>query len=677
MDRSLKWRTISLILITIVSICILLPSFLPRGTLPSVLTEQWPMKWLFSNRMSWGLDLQGGVHLVYSIDLDKAVDDRASETKRDLEARFADEGTKGTVRTPAQPLGAVTVNLADGTKTAEVRKQIESDFGDTVTFLTCPPTEAANSVCFRVSSSYADGVKKAALTNAVTTIRERINEKGVAEPNVVEKGDDIIVELPGLDKEMIEETKGIIARTAKLEMKVVDDCTVYTPSGCTAANSTHDGSPYMTQLYRHLKPDRKDNSTEPEALRLDIKAMVDQWRPDEGGATHTDYYLYAPDRMERVPVEWAKKHTACLTKDTVPGADGLIECNVTGRQIIERYLFGDKLLKYVGLAEKDPKFKVPDDRQIGFEVIDPQPGATEQRTFWRTYFLERAVRLTGSAISNAMGSYDPNTNRPIVLLDFNRYGGRIFGDVTAAIVGMKFATILDDKVKSAPIINGAIRGGRASITMGGSDPITQERERDDLVAVLKTGSLPAPLREESASEVGPSLGLDAIEKTRFSFMLGIALVFLIMVAIYKWSGFIAVFAVTIFIVLTLAVMSLFGATLTLPGIAAIVLSVGMVVDGNILIYERIRDELLLGKSVRGAIDLGFSRAFSAILDGQLTTAAAGFVLLNYGSGPIKGFAVMLLVGCFTMIFVNMWVTRILFDWVVARKKNATMQTLSI
>jgi preprotein translocase subunit SecD len=212
--------------------------------------------------------------------------------------------------------------------------------------------------------------------------------------------------------------------------------------------------------------------------------------------------------------------------------------------------------------------------------------------------------------------------------------------------------------------------------MGGGNADVQERERDELVAVLKTGSLPAPLREESASKVGPSLGMDAIAKTRLAFILGIVLVICIMVGIYRWSGMIAVFAVVFHIVVTLAVMALFGATLTLPGIAAIVLSIGMEVDGNILIYERIREELLQGKSVRGAIDLGFSRAFTAILDGQLTTAAAGWVLLQYGSGPIKGFAVMLLVGVFTTVTTNIWVTRILFDWVVTRKKGQ-LQTLSI
>ena len=669
MDRSLKWRTAALVIITLLCVGIVLPSFIPRENFPS-----WYNR-IFSSKMSMGLDLQGGLHLVYSIDLDKAVDDRASELKRDIESRFTEDNIKGTVRTPAVPLGAVTVTLEDGTKLAEVKNTIIKDYGDTIATIECPAAEK-NALCFRVSSKFAETIKKAALTNAVSTIRERINEKGVAEPNVVEKGDEIIVELPGLDKEMIDETKGIIARTAKLEMKVVDDCTVYTPSGCTAANSTHEGSPYMKKLYAHVGSDRKGNPTDPEALKLDIKAEIDQWRPDEGGASHTDYYLLAPDRKEWVPLAWAKKN--CTLEKDPEIKDGKVECNVTGRKIIERYVFGDKELNYPGLIAQDPSFKVPDDRQLGFEMLDPQRTAKDQRVFWRTYFLERAVKLTGSAISNAMGNYDPNTNRPIVLLDFNRYGGRIFGDVTAQIVGMKFATILDDKVKSAPIINGAIRGGRASITMGGSDANAQEQERDDLVAVLKTGSLPAPLREESASEVGPSLGMDAIQKTQLSFIIGIALVILIMVGIYKWSGMIAVFAVVFHIVLTLAVMALFGATLTLPGIAAIVLSIGMEVDGNILIYERIREELLAGKSVRGAIDLGFSRAFSAILDGQLTTAAAGWVLLNYGSGPIKGFAVMLLVGVFTTVSTNIWVTRIFFDWAVYRhQKKGTMYTLSI
>jgi preprotein translocase subunit SecD len=678
MDRSLKWRTLALIGMVLFCVATLAPSVVSRDSLPTF----WPFNKLFGSQISLGLDLQGGKHIVYNIDLDKAVDDKASEIKRDLEARLSDDKIKGSVKTPATPLGAVTVTLDDVGQAPALKSKINSDYNDrehTIDWLPCPKNDEGKidgTLCMVVSSDYADGIKKTALTNAVSTIRDRINEKGVAEPSVVEKGDDIIVELPGDPKsQAIVETEELIARTAKLEMKIVDDCTDPPPTGCVSTG-THTGSRYMQNLFRVVGSDHKGNPTDPEAQRLDIKAEVDQWRPEDGGGTHTDYYLLAYDREEAVPVAWAQKHSK-LTKDSKIVGDK-VTVSISGHEIIDRYIFGDKDLGYPGLVGgKDGKqFKVPDDHQLAYEKIQPAPDAKDKRIGWRTYYLERAVRLTGSGISNASGAYDPNTNRPVVQLEFNRFGGRIFGDVTSAIVGMKFANILDDKVISAPIINGAIRGGHAQITMGGSDARQMERERDALVAGLKTGSLPAPLREASHSDVGPTLGRDAIDKTKMSFAIGIALVVLIMVGVYRWSGWIAVFAVVFHILMTLAVMALFGATLTLPGIAAIVLSIGMEVDGNILIYERIRDELNLGKSVRGAIDLGFSRAFSAILDGQLTTAAAGWVLLQYGSGPIKGFAVMLLVGVFTTLTTNIWVTRILFDWNVARKKGQLV-TISI
>jgi preprotein translocase subunit SecD len=684
MDRSLKWRTVVLIGLVLFCVATLAPSYTSRGTLPT-----W-FRYFFDKQISLGLDLQGGKHIVYNIDLEEAVEDKASDITRDIQLRLADDKTPGTVK-PGNIIGSVNVHLDDATKLVELKSKIQSDYNDkekVISWRDCDPPDA-KAVCFAVSQDYADGIKKNALTNAVATIRDRINEKGVAEPSVVEKDEDIIVELPGDPKsQAIIDTEELIARTAKLEMKVIDDCFKPPAIGCTTEGN-HIGSEYMKNLFSHVgSAPKTGDATDPAANKLGIKGEIDQWHPDEGGANHTDYYLLAYDHSELVPLTWAKKHGK-LTKDTdiswswldifkVPGMQigDKVSAKITGRETIERYVFGDPDLHYKGLAEIDPSFKVPDDHQLGFEENEPTPDAKDKRTMWRTYYLEKAVRLTGSGISNAMGTYDPNTNRPIVLLDFNRSGGRIFGDVTAQIVGMKFATILDDKVKSAPTINSAIRGGRASITMGGSDPVRMEKERDDLVAVLKTGSLPAPLREASHSDVGPTLGRDAIDKTRMSFELGIVLVILIMVGVYRWSGWIAVFAVVFHIIMTLAVMAMFGATLTLPGIAAIVLSIGMEVDGNILIYERIRDELNLGKSVRGAIDLGFSRAFSAILDGQLTTAAAGWVLLQYGSGPIKGFAVMLLVGVFTTLTTNIWVTRILFDWNVARKKGHLV-TISI
>ena len=646
MDRSLKWRTLALLALVVLCVCVLLPTV--RG-------GQLPGWFPFHKTINLGLDLQGGSHIVYSIDLDKAIDDRASEIKNDLDTQFADEKIEATVNTPSAPVGAVTVTPKDPTKRAEIAARIPKLFdADNLSSITCPAA-TPGSICYRVATKYADTMKKAALANAVTTIRDRIDENGVAEPSVVQKGDEIIVELPGLDAERKTRTRDDISRAAKLEFKVVAE-----------------NHPYMLKLYQHVgsvKDGKEYKSTDPEAQRIELLAEVDQWKPDNGGALRTDYYLLARTRPMSVPFERAVS-IDCVRKNEISKAvNGMVECpRVEGRTIIRWYI--------EDLAKADPAFVVPDNFQLAYEQIDPTADATDKRVMWRSYLLERAIRLTGTSISNASGSYQPDTGRPIVLIDFNRYGSRVFGDLTAEIAGRKLATILDDKVKSAPIINGAIRGGRASITMGGSDPTVQEKERDGLVNVLKTGSLPAPLREETVSDVGPTLGRDAIDKTKLSFGLGILLVICIMVGVYRWSGWIAVFAVVFHNLLTLAVMATFGATLTLPGIAAIVLSIGMTVDGNILIYERIRDELLLGKSVRGAVDLGFSRAFSAILDGQATTAAAGWVLLQYGSGPIKGFAVLLLVGVFTTVTTNIWVTRVFFDWYIARKKGQ-LATISI
>ncbi len=214
-----------------------------------------------------------------------------------------------------------------------------------------------------------------------------------------------------------------------------------------------DGSTYMKQVFTHA-----DRARDPE-----VAGEVDQWM-DEAGAKHLDFYLVAHDH------------------DTV-----------TGRRSIERYL-GD-------LAAQDPAFKIPADRQIGFERDEPPAEAKDRRPYWRTYYLDRTVQLTGAAIASAQRASDPNTNRPLVLLAFNRAGGQLFGELTARIAGKKLATILDDRIRSAPIINGAIRGGRASIMMGGSDPTSQERERDELYNVLKTGALPAPMVEVSSSIV--------------------------------------------------------------------------------------------------------------------------------------------------------------------------------
>jgi preprotein translocase subunit SecD len=644
MDRSLRWRSIALLVIVGFCVLSLVPSFVDDDDLPNWYTE------LFDRKMQLGLDLQGGLYIVYSIDLDKALEDKSSEIKRDVEAFLDSEKIEGSAAAPGR--GAVTVRVADPEQRETTRKWLASAYSGVIADRPCAEGQT-NAICIRVSSDYADSIKRSALAQAVETIRSRIDEKGIAEPSVITKGDDIIVELPGLDAKNISRIKDIIARAAKLEFKkVIDD-------------SLDERDHFMQGLYRHVRGGTHSKTgrvfkADPQAAAAGILADTDGWRHDESGRYFEDYYLFAHDRTEAISLDEAKE-IGCWRDDLEVNAEGMVYCKITGRHAIERYL------KALGAA--NPELRIPEDREIGYEPVTPPSDADDKRPFWRSYYLDRAVRLTGSTITNAVTIWDPQTNRPEVLVEFNRSGTRVFGDLTSEAVGHKMAIILDGKVASAPVIQTSITGGRSNITMGGGSADEQQREADALVSVLKTGSLPAPLREESSAELGPTLGRDAIQKTQLSFAIGVLLVIAIMFGVYKWSGLVANVIVILNVVLMLAVMSIFGATLTLPGIAAVVLTVGMTVDGNILIYERIRDELRGGKSVKGAVDIGFARAFSAILDGQLTTAAAGWVLLQYGSGPIQGFATMLLVGIGTTLFVNTFCTRLFFDWYLVKNKG--------
>ncbi len=630
MDRKLKWRIFWMGVLMVMAVGSLVPSLVDSKQLP---------RWFpFESKVQLGLDLQGGLQIVYSIDLDKAVDDKASDIKRDLDGSFLEDKIEAEVRTPLTPVGAVTIAAKDQATLDTIRKKYLKDYDGVVDKRDCPAMETGAVMCYRVSSDYADKIKESALQQAIETVRKRVAQNGIAEPSIVQKGDDIIVELPGLDDERIGEVKDIIRRTAKLEFKMVDD-----------------GSEYMKELAEAVVRDRKEMG---DALKVDFDQ--DGWAHRESNKTFSDTYLWAEDEKRSMTVADAKER-GCYEAD-MKEFQGNVECTIFGREIIETYL--------ADLFARKPELKPDDNHQLGFELetIRGEGGKKTQR--WRTYYLHRTVELGGSSVSRANTMFNQTTGMPEVLVTFNRYGGRRFGQMTSKNIGKKMAIILDDEVRSAPVIQAAITGGSSNITMGGGGNAQEvQKEADKLVAVLRTGSLPAPLQEESESMLGPTLGRDAVDKAKFSFILGSILVVLLMVYIYRMSGIISILALVMNLLLMMAVLSAFGAELTLPGIAALVLTVGMAVDANIIIYERIREELRAGKSVRGAVDAGFDRGFAAILDGQLTTAAAGYVLFNYGSGPIQGFATMLLIGIVCTLFTAYWCTRRFFEMYVSRGRT--------
>ena len=265
--------------------------------------------------------------------------------------------------------------------------------------------------------------------------------------------------------------------------------------------------------------------------------------------------------------------------------------------------------------------------------------------------------LTGDQLADANVRINSRFNEPYVAIDFNAVGAKRFDQITAANVGKRMAIVLDGTVYSAPVIRERIAGGSAQI----SGSFTSQ-EATDLAIVLRAGSLPAPVKILENRTVGPSLGQDSIDKGIKSILIGGLLVIIAMAAYYQLSGIVAVVALVLNLVFISAMLSMFGATLTLPGLAGIVLTVGMAVDANVLIFERIREELRLGKAPKIALETGYGKAFLTIIDANVTTLLAALVLFQFGTGPVRGFAVTLSIGIIASLFTAIFVSRLIFDF---------------
>jgi preprotein translocase subunit SecD len=294
-------------------------------------------------------------------------------------------------------------------------------------------------------------------------------------------------------------------------------------------------------------------------------------------------------------------------------------------------------------------------------AAQPLPGAPKD------YTLEKKVLMTGSAVADARVRPGTQLEGPYVELVLSDRGAREFEAITGENVGRNLAIVLDGKVFSAPVIREKIPGGRASIT--GNFDIKEAR---DLAIVLRAGALPAPIKIVEERTVGPSLGRDSIRQGVLSLLVGGTLVVLFMMYYYRGAGVLADAALLLNVLFMLAILAAFNATLTLPGIAGIVLTMGMAVDANVLINERIREELRAGKTPRAALEAGYDRAWAAIRDSNITTLVSGLILFQFGSGPVKGFAVTLCVGIVTTVFTAVFATRIYYDWKLSRRQLVTI-----
>jgi len=309
---------------------------------------------------------------------------------------------------------------------------------------------------------------------------------------------------------------------------------------------------------------------------------------------------------------------------------------------------------------------LPPGSQILYQVKEDP---LTRRTSKTPFLIKKRSLLSGAYLTDARVQIDSQYNEPYVGIDFNRKGARIFERITAANVKKRLAIVLDNKVYSAPVIQEKISGGSARITGNFST-----EDARDLAIVLRAGALPAPVNIIEERTVGPSLGSDSINKGLISMCIGGVLVVLFMIIYYKTSGLIADFALILNILLIAGGLAGFQATLTLPGIAGIILTIGMAVDANVLIFERIREEMGLGKTPRAAVDAGYARATLTILDANVTTLIAALVLFQFGTGPVKGFAVTLSLGVIASLFTALVLTRAIFDYLLINRK---VKTLSI
>jgi preprotein translocase subunit SecD len=467
---------------------------------------------------------------------------------------------------------------------------------------------------------------------ALTVLRKRIDEFGVEEPLVQKVGDNrIVVELAGITDPG--RAKAIVQRSAFLEFKITDE-----------TGSLEKALPAMDRTLRNLGVKGEPGVEKPSAVQQ----------------------LLGGDTTHKAGRDSAAKDTAAVLGGVL---GGLIQPSgpgaVPGEYMVPETAFPrvDSLLNIPAVARQLPRGIT-----LRWSAAPASVGVQPVRFL---YALDEKNIVTGSNLVDAKAQLDPLTNGPIVTFELDRAGGRKFGEETGKHVGDYMAILLDGRVQGRPPVIQSRIGRNGQITLGGK----ALQEAQDLALTLRAGALPIPLKIVEERQVGASLGSDSIHKGITAGIVGTALVILIMLVFYRLSGVLAVFALGLYILFTLGALSMVNATLTLPGLAGIVLSIGIAVDANVLIFERIREELLHGKTVRLAIDEGFKHAMNAIVDSNVCTVLTALFLFQFGTGPVKGFAVTLILGIIASMITAVFVTRTFF--MIWLQRRPALSTLSI
>ncbi|MEY4616171.1 MAG: hypothetical protein RJB66_1131 [Pseudomonadota bacterium] len=521
-------------------------------------------KWLTKKKLNYGLDIQGGLHLVMGVDVDGVMSEQITRLSSQLKSEFQEKGISLNDISVVNPsVGEIKIGFIDETQ----QKAIEGLFNDRYGTIFQSLGVQDGALHFRYFDSYLQDYKQRVLQQAIETIRNRIDEFGVAEPSIAAQGADrISIQLPGVAD--AEQAKALINTSARLDFMMVEPT---------------------------------KGAEELQGLIADAEK--------KGG------YDFKSLRYSQ----------------------------------------------YVSKLNEDLKGQLPEKTMIIFEKMENAATLEAGRI---PMLVRTDTGLSGDALDDAFVSFD-QYGVPEVSLVFNNMGANKFASLTGENIGKSMAIVLDKVIKSAPVIQTKIGGGRAVITLGRGRVRDQAINEAKMIATaLRAGALPATLEQLEERRVGPTMGADSVKKAQVAGFVGFALIALFMLLRYKGSGVIAVFTLLLNVIISLAALSSLNATLTLPGIAGIALTVGFAVDSNVLIFERMREELAKGSGFKLALAEGYHRAMSAILDANITTGATAVILLYFGTGPVKGFAVTLLIGIFTTMFANVFIGKVIMDSLV-------------
>ena len=609
-----------------------------------------------------GLDLRGGIYVTMEVDVLKFLEEQALQK---------DEIFNQVIAATAKDEAATEDPIVDL-------------FMKNFTAIAVPKGKAlANYYYFnglsddvQIQAQLRKGADEA-VDRAKEIIRNRIDQFGLNEPTISKQGTRrIIIELPGVGDPV--QVHQLLEGTAQLEFRLVKPGDIVrrviermdrqlakdsigapsasdtvAKSAIASADTSASKNPVVSAAKDSTKKDtKKKDVTKVDSTKKDTTKITAAKVSPEDSARKADSLAYAGLSKDDAAKKFRKEHP--FTSLFQQG----------GTQQEPRYYVSEADRKFIKsiLSRKDIKPLYAD--EMSFMFSKPYP-AKDGSSFYEIFFLNDKAEITGKVIENARADIDQQSGAPEVTMQMNDDGAKDWKRVTGANIHKKIAIVLDSVVYSAPTVNQQIPNGNSQITGSGD-----MAEANLLAIILKAGALPAPVKIIQEQVVGPSLGADSISKGTSSILWSFIVVILFMAMYYMTGGVVADIAVLINLLFTLAVLATFGATLTLPGMAGLVLTVGIAVDANVLIYERIREELAAGKSLKLAMDDGYRRAFAPIFDGHLTAFFSGVILYSFGTGTVQGFAVTLMIGILASLFTAIIITRVIFD--ILAERNASL-----